>query len=61
MKSPCMDCPYRKLTCHDRCEEYNEYHETLVAARQALRTADKAVGILIDNYQKRKGRVMRNK
>lgn len=56
MKSPCMDCPYRKLTCHDQCPEYTEYHDTLVAAREALRTADKALDLLLGNFRERKAK-----
>ncbi len=52
-KSPCQDCPYRKATCHDRCEEYLDYHDELVAAREALRTADRAIGVLIAGARKR--------
>lgn len=53
MSSPCQDCPYRKLTCHDRCEEYMAYHDALVAAKDALRVANMAIGLLKDGYAKR--------
>ena len=56
MKSPCMDCPYRKLICHDRCEPYQEYHEELVAARKALKKADDAISVLIEGARKSKRR-----
>lgn len=56
MKSPCMDCPYRKVTCHDFCEEYQTYHDELVAAREALRVADNALRFLLDSAHKRERR-----
>lgn len=54
MSSPCQDCPHRKLTCHDRCDEYMAYHDALVAAKEALRVADDAIGMLKENYIRRK-------
>lgn len=54
MKSPCQNCPYRKATCHDRCGEYLAYHDELVAAREALRVADRAIGFLMDGAEKRR-------
>lgn len=59
MSSPCQDCPHRKLTCHDRCEEYMAYHDALVAAKDALRLANKAVELLADGHAKRKNRWIR--
>ena len=56
MKSPCQNCPYRKATCHDRCGEYLTYHDELVAAREALRVADRAIGFLMDSANKREKR-----
>ena len=53
MRSPCQDCPYRKLTCHDRCYEYNEFHDALVEAKQNLKKANRAIGLLIDASRKR--------
>ena len=33
MQNPCQDCPHRKLTCHDHCSEYTEWHDALVLAK----------------------------
>ena len=52
-KSPCENCPHRKLTCHDRCEEYLTFHAELVAAKDELRKAYNAIDFLIDMYVKR--------
>lgn len=54
MSSPCQNCPHRKLTCHDRCEEYIAYHDALVAAKDALRVADGAIALLRENYLNRR-------
>lgn len=54
MDCPCQNCKSRKPVCHDRCEEYNEWHETLVCAKEALRTSEKAIDLLIAAIQKRK-------
>lgn len=59
MNSPCQDCPYRKLTCHDHCDEYAEWHDVLVTAREALRTSKRAVDLLIEENEKRKKRMNR--
>lgn len=53
MSSPCQNCPYRKLTCHDRCKEYNEYHDALVNAKRKLGEATEAVDFLMKMHQKR--------
>ena len=54
MNCPCMNCPYRKPICHDHCEDYLEWHDTLLAAKDALRVADKAISLLADGVHKRK-------
>lgn len=51
---PCQNCPYRKATCHDHCEEYLDWHDTLVAAKDALRIADKAIDLVVEGVYKRK-------
>lgn len=56
MTSPCQDCPHRKLYCHDRCDEYLEWHDTILAAKKALKVADKAVSLLAEGYAKRSKR-----
>lgn len=48
--SPCADCPHRKVTCHDHCPEYTEWHDTLVLAKESLKGANKAVALLADNH-----------
>ena len=52
-KSPCQDCPHRKLTCHDKCDEYLEFHDALVEARKSLRKAQSAIDFLIEASRKR--------
>ena len=54
--SPCQDCPYRKLTCHDHCDEYNEWHDALVMAKESVHIANNAVRLLSDNYTHRRDR-----
>lgn len=56
MSSPCQNCPHRKLTCHDRCDEYQAYHNALVEAKKALRKASDAMDLLITSYLDRKDR-----
>lgn len=53
MSSPCQDCPHRKLRCHDRCEEYNEWHDALVEAKAKVKEAFKAIDFLDEMAQKR--------
>lgn len=47
MVSPCYECPYRKIMCHDRCDEYLAFHDELVEAKKSLRAASDAVDYLI--------------
>lgn len=54
--SPCMNCPHRKLMCHDHCDEYLEWHDELVLAKQAVHTANTAVAMLAENYTHRRDR-----
>lgn len=53
MVCPCHDCPYRKLTCHDSCEEYMTYHDALVDAKRKVREAQDAVNYLYDMARRR--------
>lgn len=52
-KNPCMDCPYRKIMCHDRCDDYLSFHDELVAAKKSLREANDAINYLIGMSRKR--------
>lgn len=54
MSSPCYECPHRRVTCHDRCPEYLEYHDALVEARDKLTAARRAIDYLIDMTEKRR-------
>ena len=56
MQCPCQECPHRMLRCHDMCEEYVEYHDALLAAKEALKVANSAIGFLREQYGKRKRR-----
>jgi len=56
MSSPCHECPYRKLVCHDHCEEYASYHEALVAAKEAVSKAQTAIDFLVKSAEKRERR-----
>lgn len=56
MNCPCQNCPYRKPVCHDHCEDYLEWHDTLIAAKDAIRVADKAISLLADGFHKRKNK-----
>lgn len=56
MNCPCMDCPYRKLTCHDHCEEYTDWHDEVLAAKLALHKADDALDMILAHQRKRRDR-----
>lgn len=56
---PCQDCPYRKLTCHDQCDDYMAYHDALVNAKRKVMEADAALGFLMGNYRARKDKWVR--
>lgn len=53
MPSPCQECPHRRLTCHDRCDEYREWHDALVDAKKKLTAASDAVDFLLEMAHKR--------
>jgi len=61
MASPCMNCPHRKLVCHDHCNEYAEWNAALVEAKAALNKASKAVDYLVEMTYKRRKRVHKDK
>ena len=44
---------HRKLKCHDRCDEYLEWHDALVDAKKKLTAASDAVEFLLDMARKR--------
>lgn len=54
MQCPCQDCPYRKLRCHDRCDEYMTYHDALVDAKKKIREANDAIDYLMNMATKRR-------
>lgn len=53
MPSPCQECPHRKLKCHDRCDEYLEWHDALVDAKRKVAEAYDAMELLLDMARKR--------
>lgn len=53
MSSPCQDCPYRKLRCHERCDEYLDWHDALVEAKSKVKAAFIAIDYLDEMAQKR--------
>lgn len=53
---PCKDCKQRIPVCHDRCSDYMEWHDALVAAKDALRVADKAMDLIMEGFRKRSDR-----
>ena len=57
MSSPCHECPYRKLVCHDHCQEYASYHEALVEAKEAVNKAQNAIDFLMKSAEKRERRM----
>lgn len=61
MGCPCQDCPHRKLTCHDHCDEYAEWHDIILTAKEAIWLSQRAVDLLIDGTEKRKRRRNRRK
>ena len=57
MVSPCFECPHRKISCHDRCEEYLAFHDGLVEAKKSLRQANEAIDYLIRMSKERARKV----
>lgn len=55
--SPCYNCPHRKVMCHDRCDEYMEFHDALVEAKKSLDNANRAIRFLIEMQEKRARRL----
>lgn len=55
-KYPCYNCPYRKLTCHDYCEEYLAVRESLREEKQKSRALAEAMEVIIGNVRKAKKR-----
>lgn len=45
--SPCLDCQYRKATCHDYCKDYLEWHDEKVMQDKA-RAFDNLMGLIAD-------------
>ena len=54
--SPCMNCPHRKLVCHDYCEEYQAWHEPLVRAKEESMKRGNAGALLVENFTHRRDR-----
>lgn len=63
MPSPCQECPHRKLRCHDRCDEYLEWHDALVEAKTKVKAAFDAIDFLDQMARKRakKARLRKNR
>ena len=52
MESPCQDCPYRKVYCHDRCGEYLDWHDELVRAKEELKKTRAVNEFLFDSLMR---------
>ena len=59
--APCYECPYRKLYCHDRCEEYLAVKAERDAAKKELRKSREALDYLIREFHKRERKVGKHK
>ncbi len=47
MIAPCKDCDRRNPGCHDKCEDYQEFHRKKMELRQKIKDAkDKYYGSL---------------
>ena len=53
---PCYNCPYRKVTCHDYCEEYLAVKEQLREEKEKSRALADAMTVIINNVRKAKAR-----
>ena len=53
MSCPCQNCPERKLTCHDRCENYLAWHDDLVAQKISIKGKFDAISYLCEQAAKR--------
>ena len=56
MKSPCQNCPHNRVMCHRRCDEWLEYHEALLDAKQALKHSENVIDYLIRQAEKKRRR-----
>lgn len=54
--SPCLNCPYRKATCHDYCREYLDYHEERLSEKEQLTLEKLAIHFLMESALKREKR-----
>ena len=53
---PCYKCPYRKLTCHDYCEEYLKVRDELNAERAKRQVAYDAISLLVEGIMRKNER-----
>lgn len=53
MHCPCHECKSREPVCHDRCEEYLNWHDELVDAKAALDRASIAIDFARRAFERR--------
>lgn len=53
---PCYNCPHRKITCHDYCEEYLAVREALAEEKGKRKGLYDAISLLVEATDKSKRR-----
>lgn len=54
MKTPCMNCTRREMSCHSTCEDYKEFRKKVEGAK-ARRDADLACYVINAKARKKRG------
>lgn len=52
LTSPCKNCKYRSLTCHDHCESYKQYREKVDKANANRRKETEATSYTINTIER---------
>lgn len=55
-KYPCYQCPHRKITCHDYCEEYLKVREELNREKAKRQGMYDAISFIVESVTRKNER-----
>lgn len=52
MKNSCINCKYRKIGCHSKCDSYKEYKEKIEQINKNRIDFNTKMGLTLSSYRK---------
>lgn len=52
MKNSCINCKYRKIGCHNKCDSYKKYKEEIERINKNRKTFNEQMRITLNSYKR---------